>query len=57
MDAMVEECLQCGEAVSDKYAKVLGDNNDEVHGCPTCGRTNDARHKDGKQGITEGSRS
>lgn len=32
----MKECKGCGEEISDQYAKVLGDNQDNVWGCPEC---------------------
>lgn len=31
------ECERCDETVSDAFARVLGDNDDRVYGCPNCG--------------------
>lgn len=33
---MNNECLGCGGIVSDQFARVYGDNNDEVHRCMNC---------------------
>ena len=30
------ECLHCGAYVSDRFCRVHGDNDDEVHRCPEC---------------------
>jgi len=29
-------CQNCGSHVTERYARVLGDNNDDVHACPSC---------------------
>lgn len=29
-------CRECGAHVSDSFARVFGDNDDVVHGCPNC---------------------
>lgn len=29
-------CLNCGLTVTSQFARVFGDNNDDVHGCPSC---------------------
>jgi len=33
---MNNECFGCGSMVTDKFAKVFGDNEDEVHHCMNC---------------------
>lgn len=30
------QCKNCGKTVSQQWAKVNGDNNDEIHACPRC---------------------
>jgi hypothetical protein len=35
---MTATCENCGTTVSDRFAKVLGDNEDRVRGCPSCSR-------------------
>lgn len=30
------ECLSCGAHVTPRFARVFGDNEDEIHGCPNC---------------------
>jgi hypothetical protein len=42
-------CTTCGRHVSDRFARVFGDNEDEVHGCPAC-----ATQRDLYAGLTEG---
>jgi hypothetical protein len=32
----VTRCLNCGGHVTDRYARVQGNNNDEVRECPSC---------------------
>ncbi len=34
-------CQNCGGHVSRQFARVLGDNDDVVHGCPDCSTTSD----------------
>lgn len=34
------ECLNCGEYVSKEFARVMGDNNGDVHRCMECGSQN-----------------
>jgi hypothetical protein len=34
--AGVTRCRECGDSVSDSFARVFGDNDDRVHACPTC---------------------
>jgi hypothetical protein len=29
-------CLGCGESITERFARVFGDNNDEVHACYDC---------------------
>jgi hypothetical protein len=29
-------CQSCGEPVTERFARVFGDNNDEVHACYDC---------------------
>ena len=29
-------CSNCGAFVTDDFARVFGDNDDEVHACPEC---------------------
>lgn len=33
---MSKTCTNCGTAVSDDFARVCGDNNNEVHHCLEC---------------------
>ena len=33
---MNKECLGCGSTVSDQFARVYGDNEDNVHRCMEC---------------------
>jgi hypothetical protein len=33
---MNRECLGCGSKVSDQFARVYGDNEDNVHRCMSC---------------------
>jgi len=33
----MRECEGCGSPVSDRFARVFGDNQGEVHACPECG--------------------
>jgi DNA-directed RNA polymerase subunit RPC12/RpoP len=33
------ECLACGAQVTPRFARVCGDNNDDVHACPNCAST------------------
>lgn len=37
--ATTVECQNCGGMVSDDFARVFGDNDDVVHGCPECSRS------------------
>lgn len=30
------ECKECGEHVSDRFARVMGDNDGRVWRCPNC---------------------
>ncbi len=32
-------CNRCGSYVSESYAKVFGNNEDEVYACPSCERS------------------
>ncbi|WP_435147626.1 DUF7563 family protein [Halobaculum sp. P14] len=32
-------CRNCGTHVSERFAAVFGDNNDQVHRCPACDST------------------
>lgn len=34
------ECQNCGAMVSDDFARVFGDNDDQVHRCPECAKRN-----------------
>lgn len=29
-------CMNCGAHVTNLFARVMGDNEDRVHGCPQC---------------------
>jgi hypothetical protein len=29
-------CGHCGAFVTPRFARVFGDNDDQVHGCPAC---------------------
>lgn len=33
-------CNDCGSHVSERFAKVMGNNNNQVWGCPNCGSNN-----------------
>ena len=33
---IMAECRGCGSYVSTEFARVFGDNEDEVFGCPQC---------------------
>lgn len=33
---MVEVCQNCDNTVTRQFARVFGDNDDIVHGCPSC---------------------
>lgn len=33
---MTTQCENCGEHLTDRYARVFGDINDVVHGCMHC---------------------
>ena len=33
---MNKECQNCGNVVSNNFARVYGDNNDDVHRCMEC---------------------
>lgn len=39
---MSSECLNCGKRVSDQFARVFGDNDDNLHQCLECGKKNEA---------------
>jgi len=30
------ECLDCGGHVTEQFARVFGDRDDVIHGCPEC---------------------
>ena len=32
----MRKCLNCGELVSSRFARVFGDNEDDVYACPSC---------------------
>lgn len=32
----MRECLNCGSRVTVRFARVFGNNDDEVYGCPEC---------------------
>lgn len=32
----MRECENCGSSVSDQFARVFGDNENRIHGCPFC---------------------
>jgi len=36
-------CEACGSFVTTAFARVFGDNENRVHGCPECLRTRDLR--------------
>ena len=50
---MTVECGNCGEAVSEAFARVFGDNADELDGCPEC--TVFREYSDGGAGANGGS--
>lgn len=33
------KCKRCGSYVSDTYARVFGNNEDDVYACPSCERS------------------
>lgn len=41
------KCQECGSHVSDQFAKVFGNNKNEVYGCLDCGiNSSSNRHKE-----------
>jgi hypothetical protein len=32
----MRECRYCGAHVTQRFARVFGDNENEIHGCPNC---------------------
>lgn len=36
-------CGRCGEFITPQFARVFGNNDDEVYGCLSCQRTRDLR--------------
>lgn len=36
MSGTSSECLGCGAFVTDRFARVFGDNDNRVYGCPEC---------------------
>ena len=32
----MRECINCGSKVTQRFARVFGDNEDDIHGCPEC---------------------
>lgn len=45
-------CEACGSFVTTAFARVFGDNEDRVHGCPECLRIRDIR--EGEPAYPEG---
>jgi len=35
----MKSCQGCGSPVTDDYARVFGDNDNQVSSCPDCGMT------------------
>lgn len=33
---MTAECQECGGSISKQFARVFGDPDDKLHGCPEC---------------------
>jgi hypothetical protein len=52
--ASVTRCQQCGSSVSNSFARVFGDNEDRVHGCPTCTTFRDLSEGGGLSGDEAG---
>ncbi len=44
------ECQRCGSRVSERFARVFGDNDDEVHGCLECMSAADVKRGGTKEG-------
>jgi hypothetical protein len=38
--------MNCGGHVSHRFARVFGDNEDNVHNCPRCSTTRELRQMD-----------
>lgn len=62
--AGARRCRHCGSAVSKGFARVFGDNEDRVHGCPACTTFRDlseggglAEEADGRPTGTDSDRS
>jgi len=36
LDSNVSKCRRCGAFVSPQFARVFGDNDDQVYGCHEC---------------------
>lgn len=49
--ATQHSCLDCGAAVSESYARVMGDSADRVHACQEC-----SIQEDRLRGATGGTR-
>jgi len=49
----MNECTTCGAPVSARFARVYGDNQDDVYGCPSCMRRQDLNEGGAAQRRTE----
>lgn len=42
-------CMTCGEVVTRRFARVFGDNGDDVHACVNCTTTRELRQGAGAE--------
>ena len=46
----LNRCQRCHSYISYQFARVFGDNNDQVHGCPNCEKLHALREGEGGYG-------
>ena len=44
-------CENCGRQVSPRYARVFGDNDDRIFGCPNCMSSSELRERRESRGY------
>lgn len=49
-----EACQGCGESVTARFARVFGDNNDEIFACPACSTYREITGNTGRYGAGVG---
>lgn len=47
------ECSNCGSHITPDFARVFGDRDDDIHGCPSCSTYAELKDGAGARGVPE----